>query len=92
MPAPRTPPVAADVVIELVDRPGRPIVLIERRFPGQEKSGRQVTFSTDLIYDTLRRHQPDFMDEFSAIVAAGSLDEDAVAVPGYIPAEVISGV
>jgi len=33
MPAPRTPPVAADVVIELVDRPGRPIVLIERRFP-----------------------------------------------------------
>ncbi len=35
--------------------------LIERRFPGQEKSGRQVTFSTDLIYDTLRRHQPDHL-------------------------------
>ena len=33
MTAPRTPPVAADVVIELLDRPGRPIVLIERRFP-----------------------------------------------------------
>jgi len=33
MPRPITPPVAADVVIELVDRPGRPIVLIERRFP-----------------------------------------------------------
>ncbi|MBS0375437.1 MAG: NUDIX hydrolase [Proteobacteria bacterium] len=33
MPRPVTPPVAADVVIELVDRPGRPIVLIERRFP-----------------------------------------------------------
>ena len=32
--------------------------LIERRFPGQEKSGRQVTFSSDLIYDVLRRHQP----------------------------------
>ncbi len=30
---PRTPPVAADVVIELSDRPGRPIVLVERRFP-----------------------------------------------------------
>jgi len=30
---PVTPPVAADVIIELVDRPGRPIVLIERRFP-----------------------------------------------------------
>ncbi len=33
--------------------------LIERRFPGQEKSGRQVTMSTDLVYDVLRRHQPD---------------------------------
>jgi ATP-dependent Lhr-like helicase len=35
--------------------------LIERRFPGQEKTGRQVTFSTDLIYDVLRRHQPDHL-------------------------------
>ena len=35
--------------------------LIERRMPGAEKSGRQITFSTDLIYDTLRRHQPDHL-------------------------------
>ena len=35
--------------------------LIERRFPGHEKTGRQVTFSTDLIYDVLRRHQPDHL-------------------------------
>jgi ATP-dependent Lhr-like helicase len=35
--------------------------LIERRFPGEEKSGRQVTFSADLIYDVLRRHQPDHL-------------------------------
>ena len=36
--------------------------LIERRFPGdQQKTGRQVTFSTDLIYDVLRRHQPDHL-------------------------------
>ncbi|WP_412545342.1 ligase-associated DNA damage response DEXH box helicase [Maricaulis sp. MIT060901] len=33
--------------------------LIERRFPGQEKTGRQVTFSTDLIYNVLREHEPD---------------------------------
>jgi ATP-dependent helicase Lhr and Lhr-like helicase len=33
--------------------------LIERRFPGQEKSRRQVTISTDLVYDVLRGHQPD---------------------------------
>jgi ATP-dependent helicase Lhr and Lhr-like helicase len=32
--------------------------LIERNHPGQEKSGRQVTFSSDLIYDVLRRHDP----------------------------------
>ncbi len=29
---PVTPPVAADVVIELVDHPGRPVVFVERRF------------------------------------------------------------
>ena len=33
--------------------------LIERRHPGKEKSGRQVTVSADLIYDVLRRHEPD---------------------------------
>ena len=33
--------------------------LIQRRFPGQEKSGKQVTFSSDLIYDVLRQHEPD---------------------------------
>jgi ATP-dependent helicase Lhr and Lhr-like helicase len=32
--------------------------LIERRHPGKEKSGRQVTFSTNLIYDVLRQHDP----------------------------------
>jgi len=35
--------------------------LIERRFPGEKKSARQITFSTDLIYDVLRRHQPDHL-------------------------------
>lgn len=33
--------------------------LIERRLPGQEKTGRQVTFSADLIYNVLRDHEPD---------------------------------
>ncbi|WP_282044624.1 ligase-associated DNA damage response DEXH box helicase [Roseibium album] len=33
--------------------------LIERRHPGQEKTGRQVTVSSDLIYDVLRAHEPD---------------------------------
>jgi ATP-dependent Lhr-like helicase len=35
--------------------------LIERRFPGEEKSRRQLTISTDLVYDVLRKHQPDHM-------------------------------
>ncbi len=33
--------------------------LIEKRHPGQEKSGRQMTVSSDLIYDVLRSHEPD---------------------------------
>ena len=33
--------------------------LIERRHPGQEKTGRQVTVSSDLIYDVLRQHEPE---------------------------------
>ena len=32
--------------------------LVERQQPGQRKTGRQVTFSTDLIYDVLRKHEP----------------------------------
>jgi len=33
MPRPVTPLIAADIIIELLDQPGRPIVLIERRNP-----------------------------------------------------------
>jgi ATP-dependent Lhr-like helicase len=33
--------------------------LIERKLPGQEKNGRQVTFNADLVYDVLRKHQAD---------------------------------
>jgi ATP-dependent Lhr-like helicase len=33
--------------------------LIERRAPREEKNMRQMTISTDLVYDVLRRHQAD---------------------------------
>jgi ATP-dependent Lhr-like helicase len=33
--------------------------LIERKHPGHQKTGRQVTFNADLIYDVLRSHEPD---------------------------------
>ena len=32
--------------------------LIQRNQPGSARSGKQVTMNTDLIYDVLRRHQP----------------------------------
>ena len=50
--------------------------LIERRFPGQEKSRRQVTISTDLVYDVLRKHQPDhvLLRAARADAATGLLD------------------
>jgi ATP-dependent Lhr-like helicase len=50
--------------------------LIEKRHPGQEKSGRQVTVSTDLIYDVLRSHEPDhiLLQATRADAAAGLLD------------------
>ncbi|MEM1158320.1 MAG: ligase-associated DNA damage response DEXH box helicase [Verrucomicrobiota bacterium] len=33
--------------------------LIDRQLPGKRKSGRQVTFSSDLIYDVLHQYEPD---------------------------------
>ncbi len=33
--------------------------LVERQQPGKRKTGKQVTFSTDLIYDVLRKYEPD---------------------------------
>lgn len=35
--------------------------LVERHHPGKRKSGRQVSFSTDLIYDVLRRYEPEHL-------------------------------
>jgi ATP-dependent Lhr-like helicase len=35
--------------------------LVERNHPGKRKTGKQVSFSTDLIYDVLRRYEPDHL-------------------------------
>ena len=50
--------------------------LIERRFPGEEKSRRQLTISTDLVYDVLRKHQADhiLLRAARADAATGLLD------------------
>src|SRR6202049_3150610 len=50
--------------------------LIARRVTGEEKTRRQVLFSTDLIYDVLRKHQPDhvLLRAARADAATGLLD------------------
>jgi len=56
--------------------------LIERRSPGEKKTGRQVTVSADLIYDVLRRHQPDhvLLRATRADAARGLVDVARVAL------------
>lgn len=65
--------------------------LIERRFPGEQKSGRQVTFSSDLIYDVLHRHQPDHLllacaraDAATGLLDVGRLGELLARIHGRI--------
>lgn len=55
--------------------------LIERRQPGQEKTGRQVTFNSDLIYDVLRRHEPDhiLLRATRADARSGMIDVERLA-------------
>lgn len=50
--------------------------MIERNHPGKEKNGRQVSFSSSLIYDVLRDHEPDHILLQAAWndAAAGFLD------------------
>ena len=65
--------------------------LIERRFAGHEKSGRQVTFSSDLIYDVLHRHQPDHLllrcaraDTAGGLLDVGRLGDLLARIKGRI--------
>lgn len=50
--------------------------LIPRRFAGEEKSRRQMLFSTDLVYDVLRKHESDhvLLRAARADAATGLLD------------------
>jgi ATP-dependent Lhr-like helicase len=55
--------------------------LIERHQPGADKSRRQVTVNADLIYDVLRKHQPDhiLLRATRADAAGGLIDLGRVA-------------
>jgi ATP-dependent helicase Lhr and Lhr-like helicase len=55
--------------------------LVDRHIPGAEKSRKQVTVNTDLIYDVLRKHQPDhvLLRATRADAASGLIDLTRVA-------------
>ncbi len=65
--------------------------LIDRRHPGQEKTGRQMTFSSDLIYDVLRKYEPGHIllratqaDAVTGFLDIGRLGEMLARVQGRI--------
>jgi len=65
--------------------------LIHRNLPGTEKNSRQVTFSTDLIYDVLRSHEPDHillqaarMDAATGLLDVRRLSEMLARIEGRI--------
>lgn len=65
--------------------------LIERRHPGLEKTGRQVTVSADLIYDVLRSHEPDHIllqatreDAATGLLDIRRLSDMLVRIKGHI--------
>ena len=65
--------------------------LVERRHPGQVKTGRQILFSSDLIYDVLRRHEPDHIllkavrrDAMQGLIDAGRLADTLQQLHGNI--------
>ena len=73
--------------------------LIERHHPGMEKSRRQVTVNSDLIYDVLRKHQPDHIllraaraDASSGLIDLGRVADMLERIKGTITHMVLSRV
>jgi len=66
--------------------------LIERQQPGQRKTGRQVTFSTDLIYDVLLRYEPDHLLIEAAWADARARMTDVERIAGVLERASSGGV
>ena len=73
--------------------------LIQRNLPGAEKNRRQVTINSDLIYEVLRRHQPDHIllratraDAASGLIDVGRIAGMLARVRGKIVHMVLSRV
>jgi ATP-dependent Lhr-like helicase len=65
--------------------------LVDRQQPGADRTRRQVTVNTDLIYDVLRRHQPDHIllratraDAATGLTDIGRLGEMLARVEGRV--------
>ncbi len=65
--------------------------LVERQRPGADRNRRQVTVNTDLVYDVLRRHQPDHVllratraEAASGLTDVGRLSDMLARVAGRI--------
>lgn len=65
--------------------------LIEKNLPGKRKSGRQATFSSDILYDTLLKYDPDHLlmqitrdEAMGGLVDFGRIEEMLTRVKGRI--------
>ena len=65
--------------------------LIERNTGGQKRSGRQATFSSDILYDTLRKHDPDHLmlkitreEALRGLVDFGRIEEMLERTRGHV--------
>ena len=73
--------------------------LIERNLPQARKSGRQATFSSDILYDTLHRFEPDHLmmritaeEATRGLVDFGRIEEMAMRVQGRIDHRILTRV
>lgn len=65
--------------------------LVDRQTRGQRKSGKQATFSSDILYDTLRRYDPDHLllditreEALKGLVDFGRIEEMLARTAGRI--------
>lgn len=65
--------------------------LIEKNLPGKRKTGRQATFSSDILYDTLLKYDPDHLlmqitrdEAMGGLVDFGRIEEMLARIQGRI--------